>query len=227
MRLSSLRPRRVRARPRAHLQRVHTMSAIEHRTIETNGIRMRIAEAGSGPHVLLCHGFPESWYSWRHQLRAFADAGYHAVAPDMRGYGRTDAPNEIEAYDVMDLCGDVTGVIEAFDEESAVLVGHDWGAAVAWYCALLEPERFTALITMSVPWGPKADRSPLTRLRESYGENFFYMLYFQEPGIAEAELDPGRLGNLIARCPAANTLRFLAKFTSGRPTFAPMSSIAR
>ncbi len=158
--------------------------------VQAGELRMRVASAGEGPLLVLLHGFPESWYSWRHQLRALADAGYRAAAPDMRGFGRTEAPQEIDAYDVIDLCGDVTGLIDALDEERAILVGHDWGAVVAWYCALLEPERFSALITMSVPWRPRSDRSALTWLRESYGENFFYMLYFQEPGVAEAELDP-------------------------------------
>lgn len=165
------------------------VDGVELSSIEVGELTMRVASAGEGPPVLLLHGFPESWYSWRHQLRALADAGYRAIAPDMRGYGGTDAPRAIEAYDALDLCGDVTGLLDALGEERAVLVGHDWGAAVAWYCALLEPDRFTALVAMSVPWGPRADESPLARMRAAYGENFFYMLYFQEPGVAEAELD--------------------------------------
>ena len=124
--------------------------------IETNGIRMRIAQQGNGPLVIMLHGFPELWFSWRNQLPALASAGYRAVAPDLRGFGGTDRPPEIEDYDVLDLCGDVVGLIDALGEEQAVLVGHDWGAAVAWYCALLEPERFTGLVTMSVPWGQRA-----------------------------------------------------------------------
>ena len=165
--------------------------------IQANGITMRVAEAGRGPLVLLLHGFPESWYSWRHQMRALAAAGYHVVAPDMRGYGRTDAPPEIEAYDALDLSGDVTGLLDALGEKTAVLVGHDWGAAVAWYSALLAPERFSALITMSVPWGPRSDTPPLVRLRQNFGDNFFYMLYHNEPGgVAEAEYDSDPRGFL-------------------------------
>jgi len=181
--------------------------------IEVNGITMRIAEAGEGPLVLLLHGFPESWYSWRHQIRALSAAGYRVVAPDMRGYGGTDAPAAIDAYDALDLSGDVTGLLDALGEKQAILIGHDWGAAVAWYCALLAPGRWSALITMSVPWGPRSDTPPLDRLRRSFGDNFFYMLYFQEPGVAEAELDPD---------PRAVLTRFLA--SPGAPRDAPAIS---
>src|SRR5919109_3855620 len=107
------------------------------RVVDANGIRMRIAEQGRGPLVLLCHGFPESWYSWRHQLPALAQAGYHAVAPDMRGYGGTDAPAEIERYTQLHHVGDMVGVLDALGERQAVIVGHDWGAPVAWNAALL------------------------------------------------------------------------------------------
>lgn len=165
-------------------------AGIELSQLDANGISMRIASAGKGPLVLLLHGFPESWYSWRNQIHALAAAGYRAVAPDMRGYGGTDAPRGIDAYDALDLSADLTGLIDALGEQRAILIGHDWGAAVAWYTALLAPERFEALITMSVPWGPRSDTPPLQRLRRNFGDNFFYMLYFQEPGVAEAELDP-------------------------------------
>ena len=111
------------------------MSEVTHRTIETNGIRMHIAEQGQGPLVLLCHGFPESWYSWRNQLRALADAGFRAVAPDMRGYGQTDAPAEIEKYTLLHLVGDMVGVLDALGAETAAIAGHDWGAPVAWHAA--------------------------------------------------------------------------------------------
>jgi pimeloyl-ACP methyl ester carboxylesterase len=102
------------------------MSDVAHRTVETNGIRMHIAEMGTGPLVLLCHGFPESWYSWRHQLRALAEAGFHAVAPDMRGYGRTDAPDAIDQYTLFHLTGDIVGLLDALGEVRAVIAGHDW-----------------------------------------------------------------------------------------------------
>src|SRR3954466_15972321 len=112
------------------------MADVTHRDIDVNGLRMHVAEQGEGPLVLLLHGFPESWYSWRHQLSALADAGFHAVAPDQRGYGQTDRPEAIEAYSIFHLVGDVIGLVDALGEEQAVVVGHDWGAQVAWQTAL-------------------------------------------------------------------------------------------
>src|SRR4029453_10727245 len=128
---------------------------IQHRTIETNGIRMHLAEGGSGPLVVLCHGFPESWYSWRHQLPALAAAGFHAVAPDMRGYGATDAPEEIGRYTLLHLVGDVIGILDALGAETAVVVGHDWGAPVAWHAALLRPDRVRGVVGLRVPYRPR------------------------------------------------------------------------
>ena len=169
------------------------MSEITHRTVETNGIRMHLAEAGSGPLVVLCHGFPESWYSWRHQLRALADAGFRAVAPDMRGYGRTEAPAEIERYTLLHLVGDMVGLLDALGETSAVIVGHDWGAPVAWHAALLRPDRFRGVIGLSVPFRPRGRTRPTAAMPQSE-DALFYQLYFQPPGVAEAELerDPRR-----------------------------------
>jgi pimeloyl-ACP methyl ester carboxylesterase len=170
------------------------MAEITHRTIKTNGIDMHIAEAGSGPLVLMLHGFPESWYSWRHQLPALADAGYHAVAPDVRGYGGTDKPNEIEAYSMKQMTADAVGVLDALGEATAVVVGHDWGAPMAWHSALLYPDRFRAVVGMSVPYTPRAPAPPTTIFKRMFANNFFYILYFQKPGVAEAELeaDPRR-----------------------------------
>ena len=108
------------------------MAQISHRTIETNGIRMHLTEQGTGPLVVLCHGFPESWYSWRHQLPALAEAGFHAVAPDMRGYGATDRPEAIDQYTLFHLVGDMVGLLDALEARTAVIVGHDLGARVAW-----------------------------------------------------------------------------------------------
>ncbi len=165
------------------------MTAVTHRTISTNGIQMHIAEAGSGPLVVLCHGWPESWYSWRHQLTALAEAGFHAVAPDQRGYGQTTAPAEVEKYTLLHLVGDIVGLVDALGEERAVIVGHDWGAPVAWNAALLRPDRFPAVVGMSVPYAPRGDVRPTDGMKAVFGENFFYILYFQEPGKAEAELE--------------------------------------
>ena len=163
------------------------MSETAHRTVETNGIRMHVAEQGEGPLVVLCHGFPESWYSWRHQLRALADAGFHAVAPDMRGYGRTEAPAEIDRYSMLHLVGDIVGLLDALGAETAVIAGHDWGAPVAWHAALLRPDRVRGVIGLSVPYRPRGSTPPLTVLRAALGPGF-YMLYFQEPGRADEEL---------------------------------------
>src|SRR5947199_3489172 len=124
---------------------------VTHRTVEANGFRMHVAEQGAGPLVVLCHGFPESWYSWRHQLSALAEAGFHAVAPDMRGYGQTDRPEAIDQYTLLHLVGDMVGLVYALGVEQAVIAGHDWGAVVAWHAALLRPDRFRAVIALSFP----------------------------------------------------------------------------
>jgi pimeloyl-ACP methyl ester carboxylesterase len=161
---------------------------ITHRVVETNGLRMHVAEAGQGPLVVLCHGFPESWYSWRHQLVALARAGYHAVAPDQRGYGQTTAPDPIEHYTLLHLVGDVVGLLDALGEPTAVIAGHDWGAPVAWHAALLRPDRFRAVIGLSVPFRPRGSVRP-TSVMAHTPEAIFYQLYFQEPGVAEADLE--------------------------------------
>ena len=166
------------------------MTEIQHRSVQTNGISMHIAEAGEGPLVVLCHGFPECWYSWRHQLTGLAEAGYHAVAPDQRGYGQTDAPEPIDAYTIMHLVGDQVGLLDALGEERAVIVGHDWGSIVAWNAALIRPDRFHAVVGMSVPYLPRNPFRPTEMMKAMVGDRFLYILYFQEPGKAEAELDP-------------------------------------
>ncbi len=140
------------------------MSEVRHRIVDTNGIRLHVAEQGEGPLVLLCHGFPESWYSWRHQLRALAEAGFHAVAPDMRGYGQSEAPAEIERYTLLHLVGDMVGLLDALGEPTAVIAGHDWGAPVAWHSALLRPDRFRAVIGLSVPFRPRGSTRPTTAM---------------------------------------------------------------
>ena len=161
---------------------------VTHRTAETNGIRMHVAEAGEGPLVLLCHGFPESWYSWRHQLPALAQAGFHAVAPDMRGYGRTERPEAIDQYTLFHLVGDMVGLLDALSAEQAVIAGHDWGAPVAWHAALLRPDRFRGVIGLSVPYRPRGQVRPTTVMPQTE-DAVFYQLYFQTPGAAEAELE--------------------------------------
>jgi pimeloyl-ACP methyl ester carboxylesterase len=156
--------------------------------VETNGICLNIAEQGNGPMVLLCHGFPESWYSWRHQIGALAAAGFRAVAPDMRGYGKSDRPEAIDQYTIFHLVGDVVGLLDAFETPSAVVIGHDWGAVVAWQAARLRPDRFRAVVNLSVPYRPRGPAHP-TSLMPQTPDAQFYQLYFQAPGVAEAEFE--------------------------------------
>mgnify|MGYP002865716850 FL=1 len=173
------------------------IDGISFRYIETNGIRMRLATMGdSGPLVIMAHGWPESWYSWRHQIKAVAEAGYRVVAPDMRGYGGTDAPPDVEDYDIVTIAADIVGIVDAYGEDQAILIGHDWGSIVAWNTVLLHPERFSALVAMSVPYSGRAAESPLVSWRNAYGDNFYYILYHQEPGVAEAEYDADPRGIL-------------------------------
>jgi len=164
---------------------------MNHRVVESNRIKIHIAEDGEGPLVVLCHGYPELWYCWRHQLKTLAEAGYHVVAPDQRGYGQTDRPEAVEDYNILQLSGDIIGLIDALGETGAVIVGHDWGATVTWHCALLRPDIFRAVVLMSVPYRRRwsADIRPTEAMKQMAGEKQFYQLYFQEPGKAEHELE--------------------------------------
>jgi pimeloyl-ACP methyl ester carboxylesterase len=164
------------------------MHAPQIETLAVNGIRMRVATQGTGPLVLLCHGFPELWCSWRQQMAALAEAGWRAVAPDMRGYGGTDAPSDPAQYTMLHHVGDMVGLVHALGENQAVVVGHDWGAPAAWDAALLRPEVFRAVVGMSVPYTPPGPVDLLTALQRMGVQNF-YMQYFQQPGVAEAELE--------------------------------------
>ncbi len=164
------------------------MNPPQFQTLPINGIQMRVAEQGSGPLVLFCHGWPESWYSWRHQMAALAAAGYRAVAPDMRGYGGSDSPLSVEQYTMLHLVGDMVELVKALGEKQAVIVGHDWGAPVAWTSALLRPDVFRAVAGMSVPFTPPGKIDLLSAL-QAQGVTTFYMQYFQTPGVAEAELE--------------------------------------
>jgi len=167
------------------------MDTLKFRTIETNNIRLHVAEQGQGPLVILCHGFPECWYSWRHQISALAAAGYRVIAPDQRGYGRSDAPERLDAYHLGYLAGDIVGLVYALGESRATIVGHDWGSPVAWSCALLRPDIFDSVCLMSVPFTPFTIGQPkfTDRLKAAFGDMQFYQLYFQEPGKAEKELE--------------------------------------
>jgi pimeloyl-ACP methyl ester carboxylesterase len=159
-------------------------------TVSSNGIELQVTEAGERgrPLVVLCHGWPELAYSWRHQLPALADAGFHAVAPDQRGYGDSTRPDSIEDYDIAHLTGDLIGLLDHYGEEQAVFVGHDWGSMLVWQMAQRFPERVRAVVGMSVPFLPRTPMRPTELWRQAFGDRFFYILYFQEPGVAEAEL---------------------------------------
>jgi pimeloyl-ACP methyl ester carboxylesterase len=158
------------------------------RAISANGIEIFLREQGEGPLVLLCHGWPELSYSWRHQMPALAAAGFHVVAPDMRGFGRTSAPADVKAYTIFDHVGDMVGLATALGEKQAVIIGHDWGAPVAWHAALFRPDVFTAVAGLSVPPPLRGRGRPLDTLREN-GITNFYWQYFQTPGVAEAEFE--------------------------------------
>jgi pimeloyl-ACP methyl ester carboxylesterase len=162
---------------------------INSRRIATNGIELKIAEQGEGPLVLLLHGFPESWYSWRHQFEPIAKAGFKCVAPDMRGYGDSEAPQAIGAYNQVEVVNDIAGLVTALGHETAIVIGHDWGAPTAWSCAKNHPDLFTAVGALSVPYSPRPESPPLDTLKAIFKDMFFYQLYFQTPGVAEAELE--------------------------------------
>ncbi|MEQ8345329.1 MAG: alpha/beta hydrolase [Sneathiellaceae bacterium] len=158
------------------------------KTIETRNGPFAIVDEGQGPAVLLLHGWPESAYSWRHQIPALAAAGYRVIAPNQRGYAGSIAPEPVNAYTQLHLAGDAIALLDALEIETAVAIGHDWGAPVAWHSALLRPDRIRAVAGLSVPYSPRGARS-LTQAMRDHGHSGFYMLYFQEPGVAEAELE--------------------------------------
>ncbi|KDP37443.1 hypothetical protein JCGZ_08284 [Jatropha curcas] len=161
------------------------MEEVNHQRIRTNGIWLHIAEKGKGPLVLLLHGFPEFWYSWRHQISFLANHGYHVVAPDLRGYGDSDSPLSPTSYTIFHLVGDLIGILDHFGQQQAFVVGHDWGALLGWHMSLLRPDRVKGLIAISVPY---FQRNPNAKVIEAfrtiYGDGF-YICQFQEPGRAE------------------------------------------
>ncbi|MFD7902795.1 alpha/beta fold hydrolase [Kitasatospora sp. NPDC059747] len=163
---------------------------LTHRLVSAPAGRIHLVEQGDGPLVLLVHGFPESWYSWRHQLPALAAAGYRAVAIDVRGYGRSSRPQVSTAYRMLDLVEDNAAVVQALGERSAVIVGHDWGATIAANSALVRPDLFRAVGLLSVPYVPRGGPRPSEVFGRLGGDEEFYVSYFQEPGRAEAEIEP-------------------------------------
>jgi epoxide hydrolase A/B len=178
------------------------------RLVDTNGVRLRVTEAGDrgAPVVVLAHGFPELAYSWRHQIPALADAGYHVLVPDQRGYGDSAKPDAVEDYDIVALAGDIAGLLDDAGVEKATIVGHDWGAVVAWTLPLLHPDRVSAVAGLSMPPVPRPRKPPTAAMRDRFGDHFFYQLYFQQPGVADADL---------SRDPATTLRRLLNDSANG------------
>jgi len=201
---------RVRGFPPGHaaLCLAGLVETAAERMVDVNGVRLRVLEAGpaDGPVVVLAHGFPELAHSWRHQIPVLAAAGFHVLAPDQRGYGGSSRPDEVSAYDIAALTGDLIGLVDLVGAERAAVVGHDWGAVVAWSAALLHPDRINAVAGLSVPPVPRPRTPPTEAFRRIFGDNFFYMLYFQQPGVADAEMDAD---------PARAMRRMLAGMRSG------------
>jgi pimeloyl-ACP methyl ester carboxylesterase len=162
----------------------------QHRLVDGPAGRIHLVEQGNGPLVLLVHGFPESWYSWRHQLPALAAAGYRAVAIDVRGYGRSSKPPEIDAYRLLELVADDEAILHALGADNAAIVGHDWGSSIASTSALLRPDLFPAVALLSVPYAPPGGPRPTDAFAMAGGDEEFYVSYFQRPGRAEAEIEP-------------------------------------
>ena len=192
-------------------------SNIRSRRVERDGCGIQVYEAGDGPVVVLAHGFPELAFSWRHQIDALAGAGYRVLAPDQRGYGRADRPVPIEDYDIVHLTDDLLSVLDDAGVEKAAFVGHDWGAMVVWQMALLHPDRVAAVAGMSVPFMPRGPMPPIAIMRQIFSGAFFYMVYFQEPGVADAELgsDPARtMRRLLAGTPRMSSPEELAAYAA-------------
>lgn len=157
------------------------------RDIKTNGITLRTVDVGEGPVAVLCHGFPELAFSWRHQIAPLVDAGYRVLVPDMRGYGGSSRPEDPAGYDALTLAADLVGLLDDVDAERGVFIGHDWGSATVWNLALAHPDRVRAVAGLSVPVAPRPPVPPISVLRQRLGEDF-YMVWFQEPGVADAVL---------------------------------------
>ena len=165
------------------------MENVEFKIVKSNGINIRLAMMGEGPLVIFCHGWPESWYSYRYQLPSVADAGFKAVAYDVRGYGESDKPHEIEAYTMRNMTNDVVGIIDALGYDTAITIGHDWGGPIALNTAALNEDRISATGTLSVPFTGRGPMPTLDLWKEIYKDRFFYQLYFQKEGVAEEEFE--------------------------------------
>ena len=183
--------------------------------IAVNGVTLRVHEAGdpANPTVVLSHGFPELAYSWRHQMAPLAQAGFHVIAPDQRGYGHSSAPTDITDYGIGNLTDDLLGLLDHFGKDDAVFVGHDWGALIVWDLARLNPERVRAVVGVSVPF-TMWPAPPTQLMKMLYGDRFFYILYFQQPGVAEEELGADPHDSLARVMWSASGVRFAQRDTS-------------
>jgi pimeloyl-ACP methyl ester carboxylesterase len=159
--------------------------SLEKRRVATNGVELNVFTAGSGPLVVLLHGFPECWANWGPQIGYLVDKGYTVAVPEMRGYGESDAPDDVEAYDTLELAADVVGLIDAFGQDKAVVIGHDWGCIVAWHVAWIHPERLVGVAGLSVPWFGRGKRSTLDSLSYAMQGQYFYIKDFQRPVLDE------------------------------------------
>jgi len=159
-----------------------------HKFVETNGIRMHFVEQGSGFPIVLMHGFPELWYSWRYQIPVLADAGFRVIVPDLRGYGESDRPEGLEFYDIHHLVDDMVGLLDALGLGKAVIIGHDWGGVIVWQMALMHPERVERVISLNTPFQKRSSIKPTEGFKKLADGRFNYILYFQEPGRAEADI---------------------------------------
>ena len=174
------------------------------RYADINGVRMAYYEAGprQGVPIVLCHGFPELAFSWRHQIAALAAAGRWVIAPDQRGYGLTPGPDAVEAYDMDHLTGDLVGLLDHLGVPKAIFVGHDWGGIIVWQMPLLHPERVAGIIGLNTPFTPRLPLDPIEMFRNAFGEDM-YIVHFQKPGEADAQLaaDPERTMRFFMRKP--------------------------
>src|SRR5208283_5342410 len=167
----------------------------EHRKARINGLDYHYVTCGEGPAVLFCHGFPDLWRTWRHQMLAVAEAGFKAIAPDLRGFGETEGPEDPLAYTALDVVCDMVALLDHLGLATATIIGHDWGANICWAAPLVRPDRFTAVMSLSVPYVPRA-RMSLPKALKAAGQTNAYMLYFLEPGPADAELNADPKGFL-------------------------------
>lgn len=174
------------------------IAGAERKIVRTAGAELEVWDAGAGPAVVLLHGFPELAYSWRHQVHALAAAGFRVIAPNQRGYGQSSRPHDIEAYDIDALASDVVGLMDALGVEQGVVIGHDWGAPVAWHTALRHPGRVRAVGSLSVPHSRRAPGPPLSLMRAAAGPEYIhYIDYFQHEGLAEAEFEADVRASLL------------------------------